>query len=95
MIKILTSTLALAMLTATPALAASEVRIRVAGKSDAVLHAEIVRAARKVCSEQLAGSGFELYLARRCVQDVVRDAEASLGARFAKAPQSSKVAAVD
>lgn len=70
---------ALALAVAAPA-AAAEVRIAVAGKPAAQVHAEIVGAARSVCLKETAGETLRLGAYTRCFEATVKAAQGKLRA---------------
>ena len=64
---------ALALTVAAPA-SAAEMRIKVAGKSAAEVHAEIVKAASSVCWRDVRGETLSGYLYPACIRASVNDA---------------------
>ena len=64
---------ALALTVAAPA-SAAEMRIKVAGKSAAEVHAEIVKAASSVCWHDVRGEALAGYLYPACIRASVNDA---------------------
>lgn len=72
------SFLALAAI-ATPVAAADSIKISLVGKTPAALHADITKAARKVCLDEHGAAPFAIYTLSACVRDSVRSAEASIG----------------
>ena len=73
MIRILTIAAAAAMLVAAPA-SAQSVRVSVAGKSTEQLHADIAKAAKKVCSLATVGASFPREMYASCFKHAVEDA---------------------
>lgn len=74
---------------ASPALAATQVIVNVAGLDDRAAHAVIVRAAQTACRAELAGSTdlVKFYVRPDCVSVAVADAEARLAAMRGLATQ--------
>jgi hypothetical protein len=77
MIRILTVAAAAAIIAA-PA-SAQSIRIATAGKSPAQLHAEITKAAKKVCSQAVVGASFPREMYESCYKHAVADAVAKAG----------------
>ena len=77
MIRILTVAAAAALIAA-PA-SAQSVRVATAGKSPEQLHADITKAARKVCTLATVGSAFERQMFESCYKHTVEDAVARAG----------------
>jgi hypothetical protein len=57
---------------------AAEVRVHVAGKAPAELHADIVKAANTVCRQEVRGEALAVYLYSACVRGAVTDAVSKL-----------------
>jgi gas vesicle protein len=74
MIRILTVA-AVAALIAAPA-SAQSVRVPVAGKTTEQLHADITKAAKKVCSMAVVGASFPREMYASCFKHAVADAVA-------------------
>jgi len=74
MIRILTVA-AVAALIAAPA-SAQSVRVPVAGKTTEQLHADITKAAKKVCSQAVVGASFPREMYASCFKHAVADAVA-------------------
>jgi hypothetical protein len=70
---------AAATLLAVPAYAQDEVRISLAGKSPAQVHAEIVKAASRVCYAQTRREPLYVHVYAACVQQSVSRALAQVG----------------
>lgn len=69
-----------AIAAAAPASAAETgIRVQVAGKSAAQVHADIVKAASTVCYKQVAGEPMFATTYSYCVQDATRRAVAQIG----------------
>ncbi len=51
-----------------------KVKVKVAGRDTAAVHAEIVQAAKQLCQEDLIGNPYAVQIAPYCVRDVARDA---------------------
>jgi hypothetical protein len=90
MTKAFISFLALAAL-ATPAAAEDSIRVSLVGKTPAMIHEEISRAALKVCLAQPAGPPFVAYTLKSCREDAIRRAEATL-AMNAETASASRIA---
>lgn len=75
MIRILTVAAATAMLIAAPA-SAQSVKVAVAGKSAEQLHADIAKAAKKVCMQATVGASFPREMYDSCFKHAVADAVA-------------------
>jgi hypothetical protein len=73
MIRLFTAAAVAAALVAGPA-AAQSVRIPTAGKSTAQVQAEVVRAAKNLCSVEAIGSSFPLNFYKNCVKVTVAQA---------------------
>ena len=69
---------AIALFAAAPA-GAAEIRIKTAGKTQAQLRTEIVKAASSVCWENMRGEAMAGYLYQSCVRASVNDAVAKMG----------------
>jgi len=75
MIRLLVIALsALMATTAATSASAGEIKVKVAGRDTAAVHAEIVQAARQLCQEDLVGNPYAVQIAPYCVRDVARDA---------------------
>lgn len=77
MIRILTAA-AMATLIAAPA-SAQSMHIATAGKSTEQLHADIKKAAKRVCTLAVMGVSFQRELYLSCYKDTVADAVARAG----------------
>ena len=77
MIRILTAA-AVAALIAAPA-AAQSVRIDTTGKSPEQLHADITKAAKKVCNRATVGASFPQQMFDSCYKHAIADAVAKAG----------------
>jgi hypothetical protein len=84
MTKAFISLLALAAV-ASPAAAADGIRVNLVGKSSATIHADIARAALKVCFDQFSGSPLASYYIKSCRRDAVHEAEAALAVNVQQA----------
>ncbi|KQY35840.1 hypothetical protein ASD21_00705 [Caulobacter sp. Root1455] len=73
---------ALALTTASSAFAGEQV-VKVRGRTDAAVHADIVSAASSICREDLGGHANDLYA--YCVREVTRDAVLKIGTPSLKA----------
>jgi hypothetical protein len=73
---------ALALTTASSAFA-GEQHVKVRGRTDAAIHADIVSAASSICREDLGGHADDLYA--YCVREVTRDAVLKVGSPTLKA----------
>jgi hypothetical protein len=73
---------ALALTTASSAFA-GEQHVKVRGRTDAAIHADIVSAATSICSEDVRGHDSDLYA--YCVREVTRDAVLKVGSPTLKA----------
>ena len=73
---------ALALTTASSAFAADQ-HVKVRGRTDAAIHADIVSAANSICREDLGGHANDLY--NYCVREVTRDAVLKVGSPTLKA----------
>lgn len=74
-------TFALAAVVAVVAVApasAAEIRVKLAGKSDAQIQAEVADAARSVCRKQAASETVFLGAYTRCVKGTVKATQAKL-----------------
>jgi hypothetical protein len=75
MIRLLVIALsALMATTAATSASAGEIKVKVAGRDTATVHAEIVQAAKQLCQEDLAGNPYAAQIAPYCARDVARDA---------------------
>jgi len=74
---------ALALSTASSAFAAEQ-HVKVRGRTDAAVHADIVAAASSICSEQLGRLATDSSYAY-CVREVTRDAVQKVGTQSLKA----------
>jgi hypothetical protein len=63
---------AIALTTASSAFAAGEQHVKVRGRTDAAIHADIVAAASSICREDVGPYANDLYA--YCVREVTRDA---------------------
>jgi hypothetical protein len=72
---------ALALATASSAFAETTVKVR--GRTDAAIHADIVAAASSICREDLGNHAGDLYA--YCVREVTRDAVLKVGTSSLKA----------
>jgi hypothetical protein len=72
----------LALTTASSAFAAEQ-HVKVRGRTDAAIHADIVSAASSICREDLGGPADSLYT--YCVREVTRDAVLKVGSSSLKA----------
>lgn len=75
--KLIAAAVLAATFAAAPALA-QEVRIPVAGKSQAQLQAEVTYAARTVCVKEVQDESFRLYAFSRCMRDTLDSMEPQL-----------------
>jgi len=75
MIRLLTVAAAAAMLVAAPA-SAQSTKVAVSGKSTAELHADIAKAAKKVCNLAVVGASFPREMYASCYKHAVADAVA-------------------
>ena len=66
--------IALTALMAATSASAGEIKVKVAGRDTAAVHAEIVQAAKQLCQEDLFGNPYAVQIAPYCVRDVARDA---------------------
>ena len=73
---------AMALITASSALAAEQ-RVKVRGRTDAAIHADIVAAASSICREERGEHPYDLY--SHCVREVTRDAVERVGSPALKA----------
>ena len=73
---------ALALSTASSAFAAEQT-VKVRGRTDAAIHADIVSAASSICREDVRGYDSDLYA--YCVREVTRDAVLKVGSPTLKA----------
>jgi len=73
MIRTLTIAAAAAMLVAAPA-SAQSMKVAVAGKTTEQLHADIAKAAKKVCSQAVVGASFPREMYASCFKHAVADA---------------------
>lgn len=73
---------ALALATASSAFAADQ-HVKVRGRTDAAIHADIVAAASSICREDVGSRDGELYA--YCVREVTRDAVYKVGSTSLKA----------
>ncbi len=73
---------AMALATASSAFAADQ-HVKVRGRTDAAIHADIVAAASSICREDLGARADELYT--YCVREVTRDAVLKVGTASLKA----------
>jgi hypothetical protein len=73
---------ALALTTASSAYA-GEQHVKVRGRTDAAIHADIVSAASSICREDLGSHADDLYA--YCVREVTRDAVLKVGSPTLKA----------
>ena len=92
MIRTLTLAAAAVMLIAAPA-SAQSTTITVAGTSPEQLHAEINKAARKVCRLASVGASFPQDFIEDCQKATVRDTVAKLGDPAVAAVANIKLAA--
>ena len=77
--------LSAAALAAAGSAEAGDVRVSLVGKDAAAIHADIRKAARQACWDEIAGS-FVLYpMLGECIAKAVADAEARLPAAMAQA----------
>ncbi|PIC01463.1 hypothetical protein [Caulobacter sp. X] len=65
---------ALMATTAATSASAGEITVKVRGRPAAVVHAEIIQAAKQLCQEDLAGNPAANDLAPYCVREITRDA---------------------
>lgn len=65
---------ALMATTAATSASAGEIAVKVAGRSTAAVHADIVDAAKKLCQEDLSRDEATTDMAAFCVREVTRDA---------------------
>lgn len=65
---------ALMAATAATSASAGEIKVKVAGRDTAAVHADIVQAAKQLCQEDLVGNPYAVQIAPYCVRDVARDA---------------------
>lgn len=73
---------AMALTTASSAFAAEQ-HVKVRGRTDAAIHADIVAAASSICREDVGAHASELYA--YCVREVTRDAVLKVGTPSLKA----------
>jgi hypothetical protein len=73
MIRTLTIAAAAAMLVAAPA-SAQSMKVAVAGKTTEQLHADIAKAAKKVCQQAVVGASFPREMYASCFKHAVADA---------------------
>jgi hypothetical protein len=73
---------AMALTTASSAFAAEQ-HVKVRGRTDAAIHADIVSAASSICREDLGSHATDLYT--YCVREVTRDAVLKVGSPTLKA----------
>ena len=73
---------ALALSTASSAFAAEQ-HVKVRGRTDAAIHADIVAAASSICREDVGSHADDLYA--YCVREVTRDAVQKVGTSSLKA----------
>lgn len=83
---------ALALTAAAPA-SASELRVKVAGKSAEQVRADIVKAASTVCWQDVRGEALAGYLYPACVRASVNDAVAKISAPSQTAAAAPAVSA--
>ena len=65
---------ALMATTAATSASAGEITVKVRGRPAAVVHAEIIQAAKQLCQEDLVGNPAANDLAPYCVREITRDA---------------------
>jgi hypothetical protein len=68
---------AMALTTASSAFAAAEQHVKVRGRTDAAIHADIVAAASSICRAERGEHPYDLY--SDCVREVTRDAVEKVG----------------
>jgi len=73
---------ALALTTASSAFAGEQI-VKIRGRTDAAIHADIVSAASSICREDVRGYDSDLYA--YCVREVTRDAVLKVGSASLKA----------
>lgn len=75
MIRLLVIAIAALMATtAATSASAGDIKVKVAGRDTATVHAEIVQAAKQLCKEDLFGNPYAVQLTPYCVRDVAREA---------------------
>jgi hypothetical protein len=74
MIRLLVLAISALMTLSAGAASATELTVKVAGKTTPQVHADLVVAAKSVCSEDLGDSRFGLDLMPYCVREVTRTA---------------------
>jgi len=77
------SAIALAAPLATASSAFADTAVKVRGRTDAAIHADIVAAASSICRQDLGSSNENLYA--YCVREVTRDAVLKVGSHTLKA----------
>lgn len=90
--KILTSLTLLAALSAAGSAAAGGVAVKVAGRDDATVQADIARAARTVCKRAYMDQALGPYLQRGCVRRTAAEALAQVEQAKAASAGASRLA---